>query len=491
MSKKIIGLDIQEKSVAAVMVESSYKGHQLVDHALVDLAGPADEDDNLSRALEQLTQMMDTAGALCITALPADRISYRNLQVPFRQTKKIRQVLPFELEPTIPYAVDDVIIDFQPIRNDPVSETTDLVVAAVNREQLGSFLEILAGFDLEPEVVTISGYPTALCLANLTEIPEQALVVDVDDRNTTVIAISSGKISLVRPLPTGAANSDNGELVCHQIRQTLLAYQDVQNDEFQPEKIFLTGSSNGLVTRIGQALSIPVQRADIVSQSPVKLSTETVLGWQQDRMDHALALALLDVSGIKGMNFRKGPFAITKRWLEHKQRIIQTGILASLVLTMMLTHVFFNYYSTQKKVAAATQQIEDIFRSAFPEVTRIADPVQQMKQKIEEAKKASLAAGAELDQVRMIDVMNEISRRIPKAVDVVFSRMVIGDGNVLITGNAGAFNFVDDLKGALSDSELFQSVTIVSTNKEKKGNRIRFRLRIKMQAEKELEFDGA
>jgi len=491
MSKKIIGLDIQDTAVAAVMVESSYKGHRLVDHALVDLAGPADMDDNLSRALEQLTRMMDLSGALCITAFPADRISYRNLQVPFKQTKKIRQVLPFELEPTIPFAVDDVIIDFQIIRNDSVSETTDLVVAAVNREQLGEFLDILARFDLEPEIVTISGYSSALCLTNLTEIPEKVLFVDIDERKTTVVAVSSGRISLVRPLSSGAADGDDGESVCHQIRQTLLAYQDVQADDFQPEKIYLTGSVNGFVARVGQALSIPVQRADIVSQSPVKLSTETVLTWQPNRMDNALALALMDVSGIKGMNFRKGPYAITKRWLEHKKSIIQTGILAALVLIMMLTHVFFNYYSTQKKVVAIEKQIEDIFRSAFPDVTRIVDPLQQMRQKIDAARARSLSAGADRNQPFMIDVLGEISRRIPKTADVVFSRMVIGDDNVLITGDTGAFNFVDDIKGALENSDSFQSVTIVSTTKDQKGKRIRFRLKVKMLTEQGAVGDGA
>ena len=480
MSKKIIGLDIQDRAIAAVMVESSYKGHQLVDHALVDLEGPADVDDHLSHALEQLTQMMDLTGALCITAFPADRISYRNLQVPFKQVKKIRQMLPFELEPTIPYAVEDVIIDFQTIRNDPVSESTDLVVAAINREQLGEFLGTLSKFNLEPEIVTISGYSTALCLANLAEIPEQALFVDIDDRKTTVIAVNAGKVSLVRPLPAGALADDNGELVCNQIRQTLLAYQDVQNDEFQPDKIYLTGSANGFVARIGQVLSIPTQRADIVSQSPVKLSTETVLTWKPERMDHALALALMDVSGIKGMNFRKGPFAITKRWLEHKNRIIQTGILAAVVLIMLLANVFFNYFSTEKRVGAIENQIESIFRSAFPEVTRIVDPLQQMQGKVDEAKKTTLSAGTDRNQIPMIDVLNEISRRIPKSVDVIVSRMVIGDDNVLITGNTGAFNFVDEIKGALENSELFESVTIVSTNKEQKGNRIRFRLKVKM-----------
>jgi type II secretion system protein L len=491
MGKKIVGIDIQDSAVAAVLVDSTLKGTRLMDHALIQLTGPADQDDHLARALEQLTRKMDLSGAMCIAAFPADRVSFRNLQVPFKKTNKIRQVLPFELEPTVPFAVDDVVIDFQTIASDSVSENTDLVAAAVRKDQLAPFLKTLAEFNLEPEIVTISGYMAALCLANLSEIPDQTLFVDIDDRKTTVVAVRSGKVSMVRTLPTGAAGDSDGDRMCNQIRQTLLAYQDSQKDDFQPQKVFLTGSVNGYVNKIGQTLSIPTQRADIVSQSPVKLSTETVLTWKPERMDHALALALMDVSGFKAMNFRKGPFAVRKRWLEHKERIVRTGILAGLVLLVLLTNVFINYFATSRQVTAVETQIEDIFRATFPEVQRVVEPLQQMRQKIEEARKTSLSAGIDSNQPPMVDILNEISRRIPKPVDVEFNRMVIGDGNVLIAGTTSAFNFVDDIKSALESSELFTSVTIVSTNKDKQGDRIRFRLKVRTQDEQEVPANGA
>ena len=491
MGKKIVGIDIQDTAVAAVLVDSTLKGSHLMDHVLIELAGPADQDDNLARALEQLSQKMNLAGATCIAAFPADQVSFRNLTVPFKKTNKIRQVLPFELEPTVPFTVEEVVIDFQPVRMDVASDNTDLVVAAVRKDQLGQFLGVLAEFNLEPEIVTVSGYTAAVCLASLTEIPDQTLFVDIDDRKTTVVAVSSGKVSMVRTLPTGAAVDREGDRMCTQIRQTLLAYQDIQEDGFEPQKVFLTGSVNGYAAKIGQALSIPAQRADIISQSPVKLSTETVMTWKPERMDHALALALMDVSGFKAFNFRKGPFAITKRWLEHKQRIIQTGILAVVVLLLMLLNAMVTYYSTSKQVAVVDKRIEDTFLSAFPEVKRIVDPLSQMRQKIEEAKKTTLSAGAERLQPPMIDILNEISRRIPKSVDVEIERMVIGDENVLIAGNTSAFNFVDDIKGALETSQMFNSVTIVSTNKEKKGNRIRFRLKVRTVGAQEVADSGA
>ncbi|MEZ4550723.1 MAG: hypothetical protein R2874_09675 [Desulfobacterales bacterium] len=67
----------------------------------------------LAGALSIVAEAMDLSGAETIASVPPKFISYRNFQVPFKDRKKIRQVLPFELEPVLPFAVDDLIIDFQ------------------------------------------------------------------------------------------------------------------------------------------------------------------------------------------------------------------------------------------------------------------------------------------------------------------------------------------------------------------------------------------
>ncbi len=80
----------------------------------------------------------------------------------------------------------------------------------------------------------------------------------------------------------------------------------------------------------------------------------------------------------------------------------------------------------------------------------------------------------------MIDILNEISTRVDKQIDVEFTRMVIGEDNVLISGNTGTFNSVDAMKGQLEQAAMFKAVTIVSTNKDKSGNHIRFKLKLQL-----------
>jgi hypothetical protein len=56
--------------------------------------------------------------------------------------------------------------------------------------------------------------------------------------------------------------------------------------------------------------------------------------------------------------------------------------------------------------------------------------------------------------------------------------MVIGEESVLISGDTDTFNAVDDIQNRLESSELFGKVTISSTNRERSGNRIQFKMRI-------------
>jgi type II secretory pathway component PulL len=237
---------------------------------------------------------------------------------------------------------------------------------------------------------------------------------------------------------------------------------------------------NGFEKNVAQELDIVTRRADLARDINLKLDNHPLPSWNPSKMDSALALALIEVAGIRGLNFRKGPFAIAKRWAEHKKNLIRTGILAAAVLLLVLINITLDFYSKQKKSDTLTAQISDIFRLTFPDVKQGKDPLGQMRRKIDEARRASLSPGKSAESNRMIDILNEISTRVDKQIDVEFTRMVIGEDNVLIAGNTGTFNSVDAMKSQLEQAAVFKTVTIVSTNKDKSGNRIRFKLKLQL-----------
>ena len=204
--------------------------------------------------------------------------------------------------------------------------------------------------------------------------------------------------------------------------------------------------------------------------------------WQPNRMNNALALALMEAVGIKALNFRKGPFAVTKRWAEHRKRIIRTATLLAVLLALMFTNILIDYFAQKKTLKALNTEIREIFYSTFPDVREDLDTnilPQEMRVRIDDASKAGMFPAGSDGQPLMVDMLNEISSRIPAGIDAAFTRMAIGEDNVIIAGNTDTFNSVDAIKNRLEEADIFESVSIVSSNKDKSGNRIQFRMKLK------------
>ncbi len=166
MSRKVLGIDIRNESVSAVLVKTSLRESRIDAHAHVPIADSAEDKNHFKTAMETLRNEIDIDGCDCVVSISADHFSYRLLKIPFKNSKKIQMVLPFELEPTIPYPVDDLIIDFIDLESGRHSDHTDVIAVAVPKSDLARYFETLVAIKIDPEIVTLSGLPAALCLAN-------------------------------------------------------------------------------------------------------------------------------------------------------------------------------------------------------------------------------------------------------------------------------------------------------------------------------------
>ena len=486
MGRKYLGLDIQNAAVAAVLIDSGLKGNWIRAHSYIPFPEGADEPEALNAALETLVSQIDITGCSCIVSFPSEQIYFRNMSLPFKQAKKIKQILPFELEPTMPMPIDELVIDFHRIETGDDESVTRLIAATVDTQQLRTFLELLSGHGIDPEIVTAGGYSAALCLSLLGDIPENSVLVDIKGDKGTLFVLSSGQLHMVRTVPSGSLAAARIEMLCRNIRRTLIAHEN-QDEPLTgwPEKVYLSGpslSDNGAEVDYAKHLQIPVQRTDLLNDVDVRLNNRPSETWQANRMNNALALALTEVFGIKALNFRRGPFAVTKRWAEHRKQIVRSAILLAAVAVLILTNIFIDYFAQKKKLGALNAEIREVFYSTFPDVRADLDTnvlPSEMRVKIDEARKAGMLPADSDGRPLMVDLLNEISRRIPGNIDATFTRMAIGDDNMIITGDTDSFNSVDLMKGRLEQTESFESVSIVSTNKNKSGNRIQFRLKLK------------
>jgi general secretion pathway protein L len=229
---------------------------------------------------------------------------------------------------------------------------------------------------------------------------------------------------------------------------------------------------------VARFLDLPVKRLNFADSLSIPIDDEDNKPWDPALMDNALALALMEIEGIKGLNFHKGRFAAKKFIAKHKKYLIKTGILAAAVLALL----FFNYiadsYTLNRQIDRFDRQITGIFKKTFPEVKRIEDPFKQMQIEVQEVKKNGAFQTATTSQVLGIDILNNISKSISESITVDITRMVISPDNVIITGTTDTFEAVDDIKSRLEQIDAFKKVTINSSNKDRSGKEIRFQMKV-------------
>ncbi|MDL1967202.1 MAG: PilN domain-containing protein [Deltaproteobacteria bacterium] len=479
-SKKILGLDIRYDSVSSVLVKSNIRENFIEAHEYIPISDQKDLDNIISYSLDIITKKMDISDSVCIASFPSDQISYRNIQVPFKNRKKIRQILPFELENILPFQVEHLVIDFDSLTS---GDRNNLIVAAVEKAGIQLYLNKLKSFNVNPKIITVGGSASVLCLAKLADTPDNFLFVDTGNEKCAVFIVKSGQLHYIRSFRINAVNSSKIKSLCTNINLTISAFEKIFHLDFLPDLIIATGNGiveTGFEEKMENILGISVKPADLLTDTLVQIKNHPGNFWKPERMDNAFALSLVELKGLNSFNFNKKFFPLKKYWRENKKGLAITGFLAGVVLATSFSNVMLDTYLMNKKLSSIEHKITDLFKTTFPDVKNIVNPLHQMRVGIEKFYNSSLLQGKTLRNIHTIDILNEISRLIPKDIDVEITKFVFGFESVMLTGNTDTFNSVNIINSKLEQVQFFKKVTISSANVDKAENRVRFKLQIKL-----------
>ena len=483
MSRKFFSIDIRDNGISALLVENTIKGNRIQNQAYIPYAEINDGSENklnkISYTLKKIIKEINGAGPEYIVSISPEIISYRNLQVPFKDRKKIRQVLPFEMEPTLPYPVEDLCFDFYPIFQ---AEKTDILVSAVKTSEINGIIDVLKELNIAPYMITPTGFACVLCLLKFTESDNDFIFVDEDEKYATIFAVASGQMHIARSFYSKITDhSLKAKKLSENILQVIAAFESSFIKDFDPSKILLSGSEidrETLNREIENSMGIMVTPVDMFKDVNLKLNISSDEPFDSVNMNNALSLAVVEILGIRTINFYGEHSIIKKYWEEYKNDFIKSGLITAFVLVLAIFNILFEAHFFQKEMNQLNRQIAFIFQSTFPDVTRIIDPLQQMKARVDQEREKNMFTGEIEEKILNIDILNEISSRIPKEQDVEIKNFVRGEDSLIISGNTDSFNNVDDIKGRLEHAEILKNITISSANLEKSSNRIQFKLKI-------------
>jgi type II secretory pathway component PulL len=437
---KVVGLHIEKGLVAGAVIERGMRSAELVDS--FSLAWSTN--DELAALLRDKARAWAHSHIVC--SIPGRRFSQRLLTFPFSDRKRLEKALPFELEDSIPFSEDDVEIDHLVLGGSAEAGKKEFRVLGMmtTKSSLRQQLDALASAGLDPNAIV----PSFI-----------------------------GLCSLAKTIPTdGPALFVSGSDLCLTDGRDIVACRSFS--ETQP-----TASLTHTLKAIEVETGIAIGTAYLFSAAD-KLHTEledagisvNVLSPEFNGKKAAdavsLGLALTDQ-----VNFRKGEFAYRLADAGTRKRKLTLIVAGVAVAVLATANIGVRYYFTQSAYTKLDKEIRDTYQKAFPDAKAAADPMRQMRMKIDEAKKKFGALGGGSSA---LDVMKAVTDGIPKEVRVTFQEFLLEGDRLKLSGDAASFESIDKMKAELAKSDLIADVQ-VQDSRMGVDNKVKFRFDIKLK----------
>jgi len=506
MPEKILGLDISSNSIKAAQVTAGLRGYDITGVFHIDIH----EAGGIEKALEKLFENDVLKNSICVASLPVDNFSFRTITLPFKNRKKIDKTIAYELEPLLPYSVDDILIDYTVVDQKDQSE---IFAAAVPRSVLGDLVTNLKKYHIEASIIDIDAVSL---VSKITSGGDAGcgLLLDIGCTDTTAILFKENSVLHIRHFCFGGAmiteamaeaagiefseaeerklsgETEAGERVSALLRtffleiQNTLGFLKIKGHlEEIPVGIFLTGGGalyKPLEDELESFFSLPVEMIDLSATEDIGMKKEIMHDVNPLLMNHAIALATREATKGAGFNFARETFKPKRAYERFQKDFRWLATLALIVLCAFGVDQYMDYHFSRAHLDRLKSEITSVFKTSCPEVTKIVDPVHQLRVKIEMAKQSSAGLSGTGFGIKTLDILKDISRLVPGETDFIITSFTFDGETVKIKGETDNFNGVDGIKSALERSRYFGAVTISSANLIKKGSRVGFDLRIEV-----------
>jgi general secretion pathway protein L len=510
MPEKILGLDISKDTIKAVQVIPDLKGYEITSTRLIHIRHSG----GISNALGQLFENDEFRSSMCILSLPTKHFSFRSIKLPFRNKNKINQTIPYELEPFIPYPISDVLIDYIIVDQ---SHHSQLLAAVIPKFRAEETIQELTGHQIEASIIDIDAVPVASkLLASGMAAEGCGLVLDIGARDTTSVLFTDGRIHHVRHYSFGGetltevladaagmkfadAEWDKKEGLANgaddiiaetcgnflrEVKNTLQYLKLKGEYNAEPERIFLTGGGSlypPLRKKIEGFFAIPVETVDIMQTDNIRFSEDAITDWNPLVMNQALALATREKKKGTGFDYGPGEPGLRRKYEKYKQDFKWAAAIIAVIFVLFGINTFLDYHYDKVRVQQLKQEITRVFKKTFPDVTRIVDPLQQMKVNVSETRKLSMAPNGIGSGSAVLNILNDMARLVPESTDFLITSFSFDGNTVEIKGETDNFNTVDVIKNNLGKSNYFTTVKISSASLIKQKNRIGFDLKLELR----------
>lgn len=240
-SKNIVAvLEFDEQSIRMVIVENQrklLKVLQTVEEPIVEEENPSetsepdkeneqpvDKTGLLYGALERVFNQMKYKPVCFSLSVPSSLSIVRTLMVPFRGARKVVSALRFELEPHIPFPIEELLLDFTVVSED--KKETEVLALGVRRQHIEEYIRCLEEFSARPECAVINSLGLVYLWRRVSRNKQKLKAGLLIGKKSSVIAVlHEEKLVFVRHLILGVQDCyENPEQVIREVQNSLRAF---------------------------------------------------------------------------------------------------------------------------------------------------------------------------------------------------------------------------------------------------------------------------
>ncbi len=493
--RRVLGLDLGSHSVKAVEIHQTLQGLVVAQQRTLPMG--EDEGLPLDERLREFARTHSLPKDHVICALPGDRLSSRRLTFPFRDSKRLSQAVPFEVEGQVPFDLEDIFVDWERVGGD--RHKTEVLATVAPRAEVAKTLRLLREADLEPRVIEAEGLVLGN-LAALVPMPGTRLLLDVGHRKSTLSLSLDGRVVSTRTVHVGglaitqALARERGCSEAEAERQkcergifgeggapdspAALAVLDRLVRELvrtlssldallggpavaRLEEITLLGGSarlHRLDEYLSQRTGIQTARLEV---PPASGGATVLAGGDPLVYSSAMALALRGTFQARTrMNFRQEELAYRRDLRAVGQEFVWTGRLAVLAAVLLVLSVGTSITLQSRRAKQLQEIVNSEYSAVFPGQAPPANVLAGMRDAVKNAHDRADFLGVYSSNLSALDILTELSSHVPADLDVVFEEVGIDPNVVRIRGYTKSFEAVERLKTVLSKVPGFSQIQV-------------------------------
>ncbi|MBY0110054.1 MAG: pilus assembly protein PilM [Candidatus Babeliaceae bacterium] len=468
-TQKLVGIEIHQNIIFVTIVLA--QGHkktiincfqqEIIQDGVISL------EERIEEALKKIATNIGAYDQLIVT-LPNNVIIFKEITIPFTDINTIKMVAPFEIEPMLPFSLNDAFIDALVVSQNKNNNTVIVQVAAIKKSTVAQNIALFNNAGLKPTKFSIHLFEF---YSIFKEIPEyhayttSTLCIEITHDSCQFIAIVDGQLRNIRITSRGY----NDSRFLQDVQFTLDTFNGPlpQDKKISHILIALTSiDSKMLINQIAETTGLKTEDFllyKVVHNNTIKAINGVLLTTQ---FIGSMGAAL-DLSYTRSINFLQGEYTPHNNNLLFKQ-LLTAFILFIIIIGSLVIHTQLTQRKIKKEINAsqeeAKQKLARELNLPKQQVTgktleRVIDNAKAFVKKQEEI----WFALSSQNRYSFLNYLQELFRRLDaKALGLSLTMLSVNDTNGTITleGEVRDYNALLLLDQELSrPNGMFKEVT--------------------------------